>query len=583
MRRVGLIALLLTATAAAAAGGAGADNTNTYKIEMFNAFGIVEGSDVRVSGVNAGQVTALDINEDKRAVITVEVDGELAQFGEKTRCSSEPQSLIAEYFVDCDPQGPPMPEGGTVPASRVTQTVQTDLVQNTLRDPYKRRLQLLINEFGTALAGNPETLNEAIRLGAPALTETRQVTRILADQNRIIRDLNVNSDRVIGELTRVREDVVDFVDEAEDAAAASATRREDLSRDFELLDDFLAELNPTLVDLEGLARDQTPLLTDLRAAAPGLNRLALNLPAFNEASEISLESLGDASLVGRKALRRGRDEIGLLADAGKKAPVTAETLADFVRDIDDPRRAVEIDDRAAVDTGRKNEQPGTKRTKGYTGFESFLNWLYYLTGATAQFDQVAHTMHVNFFTLDTGPCTDVVSGRDPETGKVGVPAEDGGTTRNFLETADCVQWLGPTQPGINEDIGLPPYPSAVCPKGTEPEAAEHLCSPNETASSGPAQVAARGDGGAGAGSQVPAPAVPQDQVPDDVLDDLLGLPGQGGGGGLGNLPNDLQDTLEGLGNGLGGGLGGGGGQGASGGSGGGAAPMNDLLDFLFSS
>ena len=30
---------------------------------MYNAFGIVEGSDVRVAGVNAGTVTSLDITE----------------------------------------------------------------------------------------------------------------------------------------------------------------------------------------------------------------------------------------------------------------------------------------------------------------------------------------------------------------------------------------------------------------------------------------------------------------------------------------------------------------------------------------
>ena len=103
--------------------------------------------------------------------------------GKDTSCSSEPQSLIAEYFIACEPAGPPLPDGGQIPASQVAQTVQNDLVQNTLRESYKQRLQLLINEFGTALAGNADSLNEAIRLGAPALTQLRKVTSILASQN----------------------------------------------------------------------------------------------------------------------------------------------------------------------------------------------------------------------------------------------------------------------------------------------------------------------------------------------------------------------------------------------------------------
>src|ERR687895_73169 len=101
MRRIAVIAATFAVGAAALAAGAGADDTHTYKVEMYNAFGIVEGSDVRVSGVNAGNVTDLEINEDKRAVVTVEVNGELAEFGEQTTCSTEPQSLIAEYFIDC--------------------------------------------------------------------------------------------------------------------------------------------------------------------------------------------------------------------------------------------------------------------------------------------------------------------------------------------------------------------------------------------------------------------------------------------------------------------------------------------------
>src|ERR671917_218692 len=257
MRRIALTFLLLVA----AVGGAvvttaGADDTHTYTIELDNAFGIVEGSEVRVAGVKQGQVTSLDINAEKRALVTVELSGPLSTLGQDTECSSEPQSLIAEYFLDCQPQGDPIPaeeEGSTddpnIPVEQTTQTVQADLVQNTLREPFKRRFQLIINEFGTALAGNPENLNAAIRRGAPALRELEGVLDILGD--------------------------------------------------------FLAELQPTLADTETLARAQTPVLADLRASAPGLNTLARNLPDFNESSRLSLNSLGEAAVVGKRALENG--------------------------------------------------------------------------------------------------------------------------------------------------------------------------------------------------------------------------------------------------------------------------------------
>jgi ABC-type transporter Mla subunit MlaD len=582
LRRLLAIAALLAAAIAGLAATAGADDSHTYKIEMYNAFGIVKGSDVRISGVNAGTVTDLDVDAKKRALVTVELSGDLGTLGRDTKCSSEPQSLIAEYFISCDPAGSPMPEAdpdatacesGCIPASRVSQTVQNDLVQNTLRRPYTQDLQLLINEFGTALAGNPQNLNEAIRLGAPALTQLRKVTQILASQNRIIRDLNVNSDEVIGKLAARKEDVVRFVQKARDTAAASAARREDLSRDFEILDDFLARLQPTLVELEDVARQNTPLLTDLEAAAPGLNRLALNLPGFADASKSSLDSLGDASNVGKRALRHGADEIRLLAQSGKKAPVTTEILADLLRDIDDPRRAVEIDDRVPRDTGRTDPRPGRSDTKGYTGLEGLLNYVYYQAGAINQYDQNGHLLHISLYDIFTGPCGKFASGYDADTGAPGWPTDDGGTTTNLLDAAKCVGGLGPNQPGINEDINLPPYDPSVCEAGTQPEAAEALCNPGTPArkqaragsssaksgtgssSAAPGQASGGGSSGAAGNASAGAPGNSggtgadadlgtngAESLPPDVLDDILNLPDDV----LENLPPGVQETLDGL-------------------------------------
>jgi ABC-type transporter Mla subunit MlaD len=596
MRRLALICALIVTPVIGLAATAGADDTHTYEIEMYNAFGIVEGSQVRIAGVNAGIVKELDINAAKRAIVTVELSGELGVLGTETKCSSEPQSLIAEYFISCEPAGPPIDEDDDVddpqpdiPASRVAQTVQNDLVQNTLRLPFRERLTLIINEFGTALAGDPDSLNEAVRLGAPALTQLRKVTQILASQNTIIRDLNANSDEVIGRLAARRDDVVRFIREARDTAEISVTRREDLSRNFEILDDFLAELRPTLVELDNLAVEQTPLLTDLRAAAPGLNRLAVNLPPFNSASEASLASLGSASAVGEQALRRGSDEIAQLAEAGKNAPATAEILADFLRDVDDPRRAVEIDDRVPADTGRDNPQPGQKDTKGYTGLEGLLNYVYYQAGSLNQYDQIGHMLHFSLYNVDNGPCGSFSSGRDPETGEPGVPAEDGGTTTNILEADNCVAWLGPNQPGISEPDRLPPYDPSVCPNGTEPHAAESLCHPEGSArhdarSGGRSPDAGRGDGTAdqqdgggngGGGGGAPAPEAPGGPVPDDILDQILDLPPEA----LDQLPDGLQDELGGALN-----QGGqNGGTGTDGGADAGGGAAEDLLDFLFSS
>jgi virulence factor Mce-like protein len=543
MRRLALILACLAAGGVIAAGAGAADQTHTYKVELYNAFGLVTGSDVRVAGVNVGSITDLAINEDKRAVLTVEVEGDLTRFGTDTTCESSPQSLIAEYFLDCEPAGEPLEEGGTIPASQVTQTVQPDIVANTMREPFRRRLTLLINEFGTALAGNPDNLREAIRLGAPALTELEEVTRILANQAEMIRALNVHSEKVSGELAAARNRIVDFVDEAEDVATTALERRDDVGRGFDLFDDYINQLRPTLAQLNDTAQQQTPLLADLRRAAPELHRLSVNLPIFQRASEDSLTSLGEAAIVGRRALSHGRDELELLAEAGEDAPVTTEMIADFLRDVDDPRRAVEINDLAERTTGRTSERPGTENTMGYTGLEGLLNYVYYQSLAINQFDRGGHSLHINLYEYQTGPCGSFSSGRNLETGEPGIPTDDGGTTTKFEEIARCATWLGPNQPGVNEDLGLPPYDPSVCPRGTHPEHAEEdLCSP-ETEAARDRAPSGDGDGGGAeqdrdqqpAGGRDPDPATPGDSgapgvdspLPDgidDIVDDVLEMP-----------------------------------------------------------
>lgn len=573
MRRLALIALTLVAAAAWwVTSTAGADDTHTYKIEMYNAFGIVDGSDVRVGGVNAGAVSGLDVNAKKQALVTVELTGPLAVLGKDTHCASEPQSLIAEYFIDCQPEGPPLSDGGTIPASHVRLTVQNDLVANSLRLSYRDRLSLIINEFGTALAGNAHSLNQAVRLGSPALFNLRKVLDILARQAATIRDLNVNSDRIIGQLTDNRANVIRFIQTAGRTAAISASRRNDLSIDFNRLDDFLHELGPTVTQLGATARQSTPLLRDLHAAAPGLNTLAETLPAFNRASARSLAALGRAAVPGRKAVRQGLDEVQALKRAGQNAKPVALTLSKFLNDIAAPSRATNVDARAANTCAAGTKHPktkpcystGRKAPTGWTGMESLLNYVYWQAASLNQFDQIGHLLHFSLYDVSTGPCGDFSSGHNTTTGKPEIAAKGGGFTTDATKTASCVSWLGPNQPGINENLHLPPYDKSVCPNGTIPDAALQYCDPNSKQKQSAADVlkaAAKagaaagtrngpggatgqvtpsgGGGGSSGGGTGPVPGLPPGLLPENQdalhrLEHILGLPsGSGLGGALG--------------------------------------------------
>jgi ABC-type transporter Mla subunit MlaD len=504
MRRILAILAVLACGTASLVAVAGAADSRTYQAELFNAFGLVKGSELRVAGAKAGTITELEVTPQKTALVSFEVGSEFPEFKSDASCSSEPQSLIAEYFLNCQPGVSPQPLSGPIPAASNRTTVQPDLAQNTLRQPFRERLTLLINEFGTALDANSENLNSAIRAGAPALQQLKQVLNILGRQNTTIAELNANSDAIFQQLADRREDVVNFIDNAGRTAAISAERSEDLARNFDLLDDFLFELKPTMFQLGKLAEHQTPLLVDLHAAAPGLNKLAKNLPPFNSGTEQSLLSLGDAAQVGKVALANSQDEIAALDQSSTKAYPAANEVAKFLESIDDPDNAVEEDSCARFDL---REQPGEADRRvaqleqkmgtnltggtancrwpgaptgadtgpgnpGYTGMEGLLNYAYIQTNSLNLFDQLGHALGI---TLVSAPGGNHACGY--QTGP-SVPATQGATgnlntTRDPTNFAECAGILGDAQPGINYGTNpsglfgnLSRYDPSVCPDGS---------------------------------------------------------------------------------------------------------------------
>jgi len=260
MRRLILIAALLALTAAGAmtASGAGGEiEKATYTVELDNAFGLVQGADLKVAGVRAGKITDMRLNrETNRALVDFEITktgfGSLRQ---DVTCETRPQSLIGEYFIDCDPgtDAAEWPREKVIPVDRTATTVAPDLVNNIMRRPYKERLRIILNELGAGVGGRAEDLNATIRRASPALRETDKVLRILARQNTVLQDLITDADVVIKDMSDNRNDIARWAKETRQTASASAERREDIRGSLQRLPTLLRVLRPTITELRRVA------------------------------------------------------------------------------------------------------------------------------------------------------------------------------------------------------------------------------------------------------------------------------------------------------------------------------------------
>ena len=331
------------------------DTKDAYFVRAIfdNASTIVPGEDVKIAGVAVGAISDLDVTEDDKAAVTLRIDNEdFTPWKQDASCSIGSQGLIGEKFVECEPGTPDSPplkeieEGDgegerLLPVANTSSPVDLDLINNTLRLPYRERLSILLNEFGTALAGRGNELNEVIHRANPALRETDEVLQILSQQNRDLARLARNSDTVLAPLAREKERFADFIVQANATGEASAERRGDIARGIELLPDFLAQLRPLMVDLEGFADQGIPLFTDLNAAAPDLGRMIKAQGTLADASRAALPSLGDALERGRPALIDARPLIQDLNKLGtqlKPVSVDLDQLTESLAQTGGPER-----------------------------------------------------------------------------------------------------------------------------------------------------------------------------------------------------------------------------------------------------
>jgi virulence factor Mce-like protein len=432
------LAVVLAAAAAALAIGAGGDGDDggakTYELLFDNAFGLTEGGDFKVAGVRAGQTSEFKVTKvDGRplALVTAEVtEPGLADLRRDARCEIRPQSLIGEYFVDCQPgtSDDRLPDGGRLPVEQTSSTIAIDLVANIMRRPFRDRFRLIVGELGAGLAGRPGDLQNVLRRAHPALRETSETLRILGRQRRTIQKFIGDAQTVVSALEDRKRDVSGFVREAGRTAAITATRRDELGESFARLPAFLAELEPYMGRLGDLTEAQTPVLRNLQASSDELDTFLTRLRPFAAEGRPAFNALGEASVVGRRAVRETEAEVEELRRLAKDAPALAKPLRQFLQTIDDRKRAVEPDARAAA-TGPPagDKTHATSSRAGFTGMEAIWNFFYWQTLTTNPLDDIGHVLRLSVL---VNGCT----------GYSVNPSDE------QLET--CNQFLGPTQPGV---------------------------------------------------------------------------------------------------------------------------------------
>jgi ABC-type transporter Mla subunit MlaD len=373
--------LLAAATLAVVGTGAGDGRGDPYLVRAIfdNAGFVIAGEDVKIAGVKVGSIESLDVTRDDKAVVVLRIDDPGYQdFRADAQCIVRPQSLIGEKFVECTPTrrravgaaaAPPLekidsgPGEGQylLPVTRTMKAVDLDLLNNTMRLPYRQRFSIILNELGTGLAGRGADLRAVVRRADPALREVDDVLEVLGRQNKTLAQLATDSDTALAPLARDRAHVASFIEQAGGVAEATAERRTELEQDIERLPRFLRELSPTMDRLGEFADQASPVFADLGAQAPQISKAVEQLGPFSKSATISLETLGEATKTGTPAVQAALPITRDLRAFAKQAVPVSSQLSAFLRSF------------------QRNE-----------GIERAMDFIFYGVSAINGFDQFGH-------------------------------------------------------------------------------------------------------------------------------------------------------------------------------------------------
>ena len=264
----------------------------------------------------------------------------------------------------------------TVPVTRTTEPVSLLDLFNIFNLPTRERFTVLVNELGIGTAGEGQNINQIILRANPALALARQVIGILDRQRNELATVVDATSTVAASLSRNTTGLQGFLDNAASLTETTAAHRSNLALAINRLPGLLAAAQPSLSELNTVAVDGTPLVQQIHASVPALNRVARDLGPFVVAAKPGLAKLGAALTKAIPAVRDATPLIKVVRSYAHNSLASTEATGKLFTSL---------------------------QQHGFV--ENFLSIFYYLAAANSRFDATSHMLGLAIETPNSGLCT----------------------------------------------------------------------------------------------------------------------------------------------------------------------------------
>lgn len=250
------------------------DSGYTYKFDFQNASGIVSGNHVMIGGAPVGSITNVELTDDMRVEMEVELDRELHE-GTAAVIRKSSLSSIHNHYISISP-GPDnekvVPEGHSFGEGVTTTAVELDQFFDTFDAKTRKGWSNWIRGIAAIYSGEAaEGANQTFKYSGASFSATQRLMAELADQDTRLDQFVGNTSKFVTNLAEVAPQLTELVSNTNTALGKIAENNESLALALDELPPTLRQGNTTFANLRVALDDVQPMLAaSERAADAGL-------------------------------------------------------------------------------------------------------------------------------------------------------------------------------------------------------------------------------------------------------------------------------------------------------------------------
>ncbi|MPY78510.1 MAG: MCE family protein [Actinophytocola sp.] len=239
------------------------------------------GQEVRIAGVNVGDIRSTSVSDDGKAVLELRIERTHTVYKNAT-VVLRPKSPLNEMYVELNPGGPPagkLAEGGTLPAANSRRPIQVDEVFAHLDKNTRNALTTLLSESDVALAHAKHGLPKGLGELNGVLGDLRPVVTQLNQRRDSLSELITSLSQISNAVGRDDQRLARLAGSLQQTLGTVAKRGQPLDESLAQLPDLSQRLRDATTEVSGLADQLDPTLDNVRNAS---DELPKSLTRFRE-------------------------------------------------------------------------------------------------------------------------------------------------------------------------------------------------------------------------------------------------------------------------------------------------------------